>query len=275
MAKAMRIMEENLNLCDAVVCVLDARAPASSFNPRLKTMAGEKPVLYVLNKADLAGRTEELCASMERAGNRALALSANGRNAARILSAAMEEIAGEKAARLKEKGSGKPLRFLIAGAPNTGKSALINALSGAKKAQVGDKAGVTRAKQWVKCGSFDVMDNPGVMPPALSDQTLARRLAYIGCVNDEILALDEIALCLIGELSEKYPAGLFERYGIEGGTPLEMLEAVCRKRGFLLRGGEYDFERGEKAVLDDFRKGKLGRICLDGADDLRAVGLGG
>ena len=117
------------------------------------------------------------------------------------------------------------------------------------------------------------MDTPGTMPPSFADQTLARRLAYIGSVNDDILELDEIALALLEDLSALAPAALSERYGIEGGTPLQMLEQVCIRRGFLLKGDEYDYERGERALIDDFRKGKLGRITFDSAEDLKNAGL--
>ena len=165
------------------------------------------------------------------------------------------------------------MRFLVAGIPNTGKSTVINLLSGGKKAQVGDRAGVTRAKQWVKCGTAELLDTPGTMPPALADQRLARRLAYVGSVNDDILDKEEVALALLEELWAKYPQRLTERYAIEGGTPLEMYEALCARRGFVLRGGEYDYTRGALALLDDFRKGRLGRVCLDSADDLKQAGL--
>lgn len=275
MAKAMRVMEESLRLCDAVVFVLDARAPASTYNPKLAALAGSKPVLYLLNKGDLAdGGADALLTLVRESGKAAVKISATGKSSARIMQSAMEELVKEKVQRLAEKGSKRPLRFLIAGVPNTGKSTLINALSGGKKAQVGDKAGVTKAKQWVKCGGFELMDTPGTMPPSFADQVLARRLAYIGSVNDDILEIDEIALALLEELSQKYPKSLEERYGITGGTPLEMLGQVCQKRGFLLKGNDFDYERGERAVIDDFRKGKLGRVCLDSAEDVKKVNLG-
>ena len=176
MAKAMRLMEDNLKLCDAVVFVLDARAPASTYNPKLTELAGQRPVLFLFNKCDLAdARADELLTLVRESGRKAIKLNATAQSV-RPLQAAMEELVEEKAARLREKGSAKPLRFLIAGVPNTGKSTVINALSGSKKAQVGDKAGVTRGKQWVKCGSFELMDTPGTMPPALADQTLAKNI---------------------------------------------------------------------------------------------------
>ena len=200
---------------------------------------------------------------MRAAGKNAVKIAANSSAGQRALQTAMNALVAEKAARLREKGSQKPLRFLIAGVPNTGKSTVINLLSGARKAVTGDKAGVTRAKQWVKCGGFELLDTPGTMPPSCENQILARRLAYLGCINDDILE----------ELWEKYPAALEERYGIEGGTPLEMLERVCTRRGMILRRGEFDYERGERAVIDDFRKGKLQRVCLDGKEDLISAGL--
>ena len=274
MAKAMRMMTENLKVCDAVVFVLDARSPAASYNARLSDMVGTKPVLYLFNKADLAdGGADECVKALIASGKHALKISSSSPASLRPLRAAMETVTFEKAARLKEKGMNKPLRFLVAGVPNTGKSTLINLLAGGKKAQTGDKAGVTRSKQWVKCGAFELMDTPGTMPPSCENQTHARRLAYLGSINDDILAIDEIALALLEELSAKYPQSLKDRYGIEGGAPLEMLEKVCKVRGFILRGGEFDYERGERALLDDFRKGKLGRVCLDTLDDLKEVGL--
>ena len=166
MAKAVRMMEENLKLCDAVAFVLDARAPASSFHPRLTDMVGAKPVLFILNKGDLAdGGADMAVSSMQRAGRAAVKIAAASRGALRPLTAAMESVCAEKRARLAEKGVNKPVRFLIAGIPNTGKSTVINLLAGGKKAQVGDKAGVTRAKQWVRCGAFELLDPPGTMPP--------------------------------------------------------------------------------------------------------------
>lgn len=274
MAKAVRMMEENLKLCDAVVFVLDARAPASSFNPRLADMVGAKPVLYLLNKGDLADGGADMAASaMQKAGKPAVRIAATMPSSARALTAAMEALTAEKRARLAEKGVNKPLRFLVAGIPNTGKSTVINLLAGGRKAQVGDKAGVTRAKQWVRCGAFELLDTPGTMPPSLVNQTLARRLAYLGSVNDDILDREEVALALLAELWEKYPAALAERYGIDGGEPLAMYEQLCRRRGFVLKGNDYDYSRGAIALLDDLRKGRLGKICLDDADDLREVGL--
>ncbi len=273
MAKAMRMMGENLNLCDGVVFVLDARAPASSFNARIVDMVGGKPVLYLLNKADLADAKADMLLAKLRSVRRAIAVSSLSPSSVRPVREAMEELVREKAERNREKGTTRTFRFLVAGIPNTGKSTLINLLAGGRRAEVGDRAGVTRTGQWVKCGDFALFDTPGVMPPACENQTMARRLAYLGCLNDDILALDEIALSLLSDMAEAYPSALAERYGVSEGTPLELLDAVCGRRGFVRKGGEFDYERGERALLDDLRKGKLGKVCFDCADDLKEAGL--
>lgn len=275
MAKAMRMMTENLTLVDAVVFVLDARAPASAFNRKLREMVANKPVLYLFNKGDLAdGGADSLLSAMKKSGLSAVKIAANSFSAARILSAAMTELTADKRERMAQKGVNKPIRFLVAGVPNTGKSTVINLLSGGKRAVTGDKAGVTRAKQWVRCGAFELLDTPGTMPPSFDNQRLALRLAYLGCVNDDILDFDDIALALLEEFSLKYPQALSERYGITfPATPLEMLNQVCARRGFVLRGNDFDYERGERTVIDDFRKGRLGKVCLDAVSDLKEVGL--
>ncbi len=269
MAKAMRMMRENLSLADGVIFVLDARCPASSFNPKLKELAGAKPLLYALNKGDLAdGGADRLLDIIRRQGAQAVKLNSLNGGSKRDILGAMEKIVAEKRQKALERGYMRTFRFMVAGVPNTGKSTLINLLAGGRRAETGDKAGVTRGKQWIRIENFELMDTPGTMPPAFGNQTLAARLAFVGSINDDILDLDDIVLLLLEELGQKYPQSLAARYGIEGGSPADMLDAVCQKRGFKLRGGEYDYDRAVRAVLDDFRKGKLGRITLDAEDDL-------
>ncbi len=272
MTKAMRMMEENLSLVDGVIFVLDARCPAASFNLRLKKLANNKPVLYVLNKGDLADeRADVLLKLIREQGAVAVRINAANTSSKRDILGAIEKIVAEKRAKALEKGYNKVFRFMVAGVPNTGKSTLINLLAGSRRAETGDKAGVTRGKQWIRCESFELLDTPGTMPPAFDNQYLATHLAFAGSINDDILDIDDIALALLKELSEKYPRRLLERYSITGGTPLEMLEKVCEVRQFLVRGGEFDYERGERAVIDDFRKGKLGRITLDTPEDVKGL----
>ena len=275
MTKAMRMMEEQVKLVDGVLFILDARAPLATRNRNLESLFAGKPVLYILNKADLAdeGKTAAFSARMEGAGEMNVCCTATGASAARQIAARIPKLLHEKLARDAAKGVSRPPRLMVAGIPNTGKSTVINALSGAKRAVTGDKAGVTRGKQWIRCDGFELLDTPGTMPPAFDDQLLARHLAYIGSINDDILDMDDVALELLRELIVRYPALLFARYGAEDfSTPLAVYEHICRRRGFLLRGGEFDYERGARAIVDDFRKGRIGRVTLD---ELPAAANGG
>ncbi len=274
MSRAMRSMRDSLSSADGVMIVLDARCPVSSFNPELKKLAGAKPVLYVLNKADLAdGRADAILDRMKNMGAAAIKINSHNPSSKRDITGAIEKLTAEKRERALSRGQTRTFRFMAAGVPNTGKSALINALAGAKRAETGDKAGVTRGKQWISCGAFDIMDNPGTMPPSFLSGKHAARLAYVGSVNDDILDFGELALEFLAETFITYPERLKERYGIEGGEPVEMLNKACARRGFILRGGEFDYERGARAIIDDFRKGRLGKMTLDSPDDLNGIEL--
>ncbi len=270
MTKAMRDMEKKRDLCDGVICVLDARAPIATVNKNLKKIFGEKPILYVLNKADLAdtNKVDGFIRLFEKWGKYVVKCDSTNTSAKRLLLSKLNAITEEKRERAQAKGLNRTFRFMVAGIPNTGKSTLVNLLSGQKRAKTGDKAGVTRDVRWLKCGAFDLLDTPGTMPPSFDDQYHARHLAYIGSINDDILDMDDVALELLGELAAAYPQYLTDRYGItEFDEKLAMYETVCKKRGFLFRGGEYDYERGAKAIVDDFRKGRTGRICLENPAD--------
>ena len=272
MTKAMRMMKENAALCDGAIIVLDARCPASSFNEKLKKVFAGKPVLYVLNKSDLAERAEEQARLIRLSGAAAVTLNATASGCRRQLVSACEEVVREKRDRALAKGYERTFRFMVLGVPNTGKSTVINLLSGSKRTVTGDKAGVTRGKQWIRLEGFELLDTPGTMPPAFENQTYARRLAYVGSINDDILDFDDLALALLSDMAESYPARLTERYGItDFSVPPDMLDAVCVRRGFVLRGGEYDYDRACKAVIDDLRKGRLGRVSLDSDSDVRAA----
>lgn len=266
MTRAMRDMEAKRDLCDGVICVLDARAPIATINQNFKKIFGEKPVLYVLNKADLAdpNKTDAFLKYFEGKGKYVVKCDSTNTSTKRVLLQKLNAITEEKRERALAKGLNRTFRFMVAGIPNTGKSTIVNLLSGQKKAKTGDKAGVTRDVRWLKCGGFDLLDTPGTMPPACENQYHARHLAYIGSINDDILDLDDIALELLGELAEKYPKCLTERYGItDYSEKLAMYEVVCKRRGFIFRGGEFDYERGAKAIMDDFRKGRTGKITLE------------
>jgi ribosome biogenesis GTPase A len=269
MTKAMREMEKKRDLCDGVICVLDARAPIATINKNLQKIFGAKPVLYVLNKADLAdAKVDGFMRLFESKGKYCVKCNSTNVGAKRVLMQKLNEITQEKRERAEAKGLNRTFRFMVAGIPNTGKSTLVNLISGQKRAKTGDKAGVTRDVRWLKCGSFDLLDTPGTMPPSFDDQYHARHLAYIGSINDDILDMDDVALELLGELAKEYPQYLTERYGIEDFSEnLKMYEALCKRRGFILRGGEFDYERGAKALIDDFRKGRVGKICLEKPSD--------
>ncbi len=277
MTKAMRDMEAKRDLCDGVICVLDARAPIATVNKNLgKKIFGEKPVLYVLNKADLAdpNKVDGFIKLFEGWGRYAVKCDSTNISTKRIILQKLNAITEEKRARAQAKGLNRTFRFMVAGIPNTGKSTIVNLLSGQKRAKTGDKAGVTRDVRWLKCGAFDLLDTPGTMPPAFDSQYYARHLAYIGSINDDILDVEGLALELLGELAQTYPQYLTDRYGItEFDEKLAMYEAVCKRRGFIFRGGEFDYERGAKAILDDFRKGRTGRICLENPADYQDFNL--
>ncbi len=276
MTRAMRDMEEKRDLCDGIVCVLDARAPIASINKNFKKIFGEKPVLYLLNKADMAdgAKTDGFVKEFERRGLAVVKCNSTNPSSKRVILQRLTELTKEKRERAQAKGLTRTFRFMVAGIPNTGKSTLVNLISGQKRAKTGDKAGVTRDVRWLKCGEFDLLDTPGTMPPSFDDQYLARHLAFIGSINDDILDMDDVALELLGELAEKYPQYLTERYGItDFSEKLGMYEALCKRRGFVLRGGEFDYERGAKALVDDFRKGRLGKISLETASEWARYGL--
>lgn len=271
MAKAIRMMEENIRLCDGAVYVLDSRAPYACINRKLLGIFGSKPVLYVLNKSDLTdgSQADKWIDFFTANGKRAVKVCCTDKKSVNNAQKGLAALFSDKINRDKEKGIFKPVRVMVTGIPNTGKSTLINAFSGGKKAVTGDKAGVTKGKQWIRLEGLELMDTPGVMPPGFDTQYLARHLAYIGSINDDILDYTSLSAEFLSEVSEKYPSALAEKYGIDekGLSGAELLNRVCRKRGFMLKGGELDCERGARAVIDDFRKGRTGKLILERADD--------
>ena len=267
MTAAMRMMEENLKSVDGVMIVLDARAPRASLNSKLDKLFNNKKILYVLNKCDLVevADVKRTVSEFTADGKDTVAVSAMDKRAVDLLYNRIFALLKDKLDRNKEKGIFKPIRIMVAGIPNTGKSTIINALSGGKKAVTGNKAGVTKGKQWVRLRDLELLDTPGTMPPAFDNQTLAKHLAYIGSMNDANIDFNDLAYELIGELKEKYPERLKIKYGIEDVDlpTLELFECICVRRGFLRRGGDFDYERCATAVIDDFRKGRIGKIILD------------
>lgn len=267
MTAAMRMMEENLKAVDGVILILDARAPRASLNIKLEKLFANKKVLFVLNKCDLiepadAKRTVK---EFNQEGRTTVAISALDKRAINLLYDSIFKMLAEKLERNKLKGVFKPLRIMVAGIPNTGKSTIINALCGGKKAVTGNKAGVTRGKQWVRIRELELLDTPGTMPPAFENQTYAKHLAYIGSMNDANIDFADLAFEFLKEMKIKYPELLKSKYGIENleQETIELYNAICVRRGFLRRGGEYDYDRLAIALIDDFRKGRIGKIILD------------
>ena len=267
MTAAMRMMEDNLKAVDGVMIVLDSRAAFASVNRKLDKLFSNKKVLYVLNKCDLIEEKDvkRIVKTFSEEGKEIIAVSAMDKRAVTLLYNKIFALLKEKIDRYKEKGIFIPARVMVAGIPNTGKSTIINALCGGKKAVTGNKAGVTKGKQWVRLKELELLDTPGTMPPAFDSQTHALHLAYIGSMNDANIDFSDLAYELIKELKEIAPEKLKAKYDISDldGDIIEIYNDICARRGFLLRGGEYDYERCARAIIDDFRKGRIGKIMLD------------
>ena len=268
MAKARRELLESLKLIDVVVEIVDARAPAASRNPDFDDLFASKARVVLLNKSDLAdpAASKTWMKEYRTAGIPAGEIVSTSNNGKALAVRLIEEAAKDEVERMKAKGVKKTVRALVVGIPNVGKSTFINRIAGETRAKVGDKPGVTKGKQWVKITPYlELMDSPGLLWPKLEDQTLARHLAYLGSISDDILELQELSLGLLKELRLIKPDALYERFKkMDDNTPdEELLDAVSKSRGLILKGGVYDTERAARIVLDEFRSGKIGRITLE------------
>ena len=267
MTKSIRMIEENIRLIDCLVYVLDARAPYSCINPDFERYIQRLPVVYVLNKADLAdpAQTEKWKRKLTGERGVAVATNASASKSCAVIVAEIRRLCADKISRYASKGVKTSVKAMVLGVPNTGKSTIINNLIGKAKAVTGNKAGVTRGKQWFRVNdSVEVLDTPGTLYPKLSDQNIARRLAYLGSIKDEVVDGYELAIELISDLDKINPAAIEGRYGFTPTCDGEKdLTSVAKSRGFLLRGGDIDLERAAVALIDDFRKGRLGKITLD------------
>ncbi len=275
MAKTRRLIKSNLPLVDAVVEILDARTPLSSRNPEMDRLTAGKPRMVILNKSDLADEkiTEKWLAYFRSQNITAISADCkSGKGVKNFIPAVKNQLLKSLLQKYEEKGiKGKPLRLMIVGIPNVGKSSFINRMAGSKKAKAEDRPGVTRDKQWVKIGtSVEMLDMPGVLWPKFDDQNVACRLAFTGAIKDDILDIETLASRLLKFLSENYPEKLRERYKIDFDDFDEgyiLLEKTGRKRGMLVSGGEVNTERIAITVIDEFRAGKLGRITLELPED--------
>lgn len=270
MAKTRRQIKEMLPQVDGVVEIVDARIPMSSANPELDELVSRKPRIVLLNKCDVAdpGATNIWLDYFKKQGKFAIAVDCR---TGKGLSAFMPTVKKALAKTIEKNSargmSGKALRLMVVGIPNTGKSSFINRMAGKSRAKVADKAGVTRQNQWFAVGNgIELLDTPGVLWPKFDDPEVGDKLAFIGSVKDEVTDIETLSCRLLSTLAKTRPEAIECRYGFmpdENMQGWEILEEIGRKRGFLIKGGEINYERAAVIVADEFRGGKLGRITLE------------
>ena len=270
MAKTRRLIKESLPFVDLVTEIVDARIPMSSSNPELKEMIGNKPRIVLLNKCDVADEkaTAKWVGYYKKNGMYAIPVDCRSGKGLNAYLPLVREVLKDKIQRNTQKGMvGKPLRVMVVGIPNTGKSSFINKMAGRNRAKVADKPGVTRSNSWFAVGNgVELLDTPGVLWPKFDDKAVGDKLAFIGSVKDEILDSEVLAMRLINVLKNGYCERISERFkitGFEEKEDYEILEMIGRKRGMLISGGEIDTERASIMLLDEYRGGKLGRLTLE------------
>lgn len=271
MTKARRAMQEDISLIDLVIELVDARIPFSSRNPDIDTLAAGKSRVVLLNKADLADEKQTALWEQwfKEKGFFTARLDSRSKNQMKAVNAQIELASREKRERDLKRGiKNRPVRAMIAGIPNVGKSTFINSFAGKAVAKTGNKPGVTKGKQWIRLNkAVELLDTPGILWPKFEDQQVGMRLAVTGAIRDEILQPEELALWLIRYLREHYPDVLNARYGdglTDGdASDLDILSRIAEVRGCLQKGGETDLARASKLLLDDFRSGRLGRLTLE------------
>ena len=268
MSKAKRQIQDELKLVDVIVELVDARIPYSSKNPDIEKLAGSKPRVLLLNKSDLADevRTKEYKQYYEEKGYYVVSVNAKGGAGVKNVSAVIKEAFKEKRERDLKRGIiGRPLRAMIVGIPNVGKSTFINSFAGKNCTLTGNKPGVTKGKQWIRLNKeLELLDTPGILWPKFEDQKVGLRIAWIGSINEDILDIRELAVTLLEYLYESYPGVIHTKYGIdECSDGNEALERIARKRACLKKGGEPDIDRAAGFIMDDYRAGKIGKITLE------------
>ena len=268
MTKAKRQMQEDIKLIDLVVEIVDARIPFSSRNPDIDELGKNKYRLILMNKADLADKkmTEKWSAYFKNKGYFVVSLDARSKNGMKSITDIIMEACKEKIERDLKRGiKNRPVRAMVVGIPNVGKSTFINSYAGKACAKTGNKPGVTKGKQWIRLNkNVELLDTPGILWPKFEDQMVGLRLALIGSIKDEILNIDELAVELIKYLIKEYPGVLAERYTIEEvEDTTEVLYAIAKSRNCLKQGNELDYSKAAILLIDDFRSGKLGKLTLE------------
>lgn len=269
MTKAKRAMQEDIKLIDLIIELVDARAPLSSRNPDIDDLGKGKGRLILLNKADLASETgnEAWSRFFQEKGYQVLKIDARSKASLKQINQVVQAACKEKIERDRRRGIlNRPVRAMVVGIPNVGKSTFINSLAGKACTKTGNKPGVTKGNQWIRLNKqVELLDTPGILWPRFEDQQVGLKLAFLGSINDEILNKDELALELVQHLLAVHPGLLKERYGImeERKEPFEILEEIAMARSCLQKGGGYDIPRAAKLLTEDFRSGKLGRVTLE------------
>ena len=268
MKNALSDIEYNrIKIVDAILYVLDSRAPFSCLNPNVNKIVHGKPIIYVFNKIDLADekRIGEIQKEFKESGKKSIIVSSNNAVFRNDVKNALKDILSEKIARNREKNINITYKVLVLGVPNTGKSTLINMLCGSKKANTGNIAGVTRVNTWLKIDDmFTMLDTPGVLWPKF-DEGISRNLAYIGCLSDKEFDMADLGYEIMQIINEKYPENLKQKFDVNFDYEefIELYDRFCIKRGFIMRKNEIDYTRAGKAFIDDFRAGRLGRITIE------------
>ena len=271
MTKAKRQMQEDLKLIDLIIELVDARVPLASRNPDIDRLGQNKSRLILLNKADLADdrQNEAWKEYFQKQGIHVVKVDSRNGAGMKTIQNVIQEACKEKIERDCKRGiKNRPIRAMVAGIPNVGKSTFINTFAGKACAKTGNKPGVTKGKQWIRLNkNVELLDTPGILWPKFEDQNVGIRLAFVGSIKDDILNMEELALMLIEFLKDRYPGLLEERYGITPeGTSVENLGEIARARGCLKKGDELDYTKASGILFDDFRSGKIGRVTLEWAE---------
>lgn len=271
MTKARRMMQENIKLIDLVIELVDARIPISSRNPDIDELGKGKSRIILLNKSDLADPVwnKKWVEYFAAKGMGVLEINSRTGMGIKSIQGLVQEVCKEKIERDRKRGIvNRPVRAMVVGIPNVGKSTFINSFAGKACAKTGNKPGVTKGKQWIRLNKgLELLDTPGILWPKFEDQQVGMRLAFIGSMNDEILIPDELACDLIGAIKGLYPKALQERYAANpAGKPIEILEAVAESRKCYSKGEQLDLVKASGLLIDDFRSGKLGRMTLERID---------
>lgn len=270
MTKTRRMMESDLRLVDAVCEIVDARIPVSSRNPDLDSICGDKPRMIILNRIDMAdpARTKQWAAWFKARGMAVIQTDCKSRKGITDFAPALRRLLADKLRRYAEKGmAGKPLKVMVVGIPNVGKSTFINQVAGRKGAKAENRPGVTRGKQWVTVDQgLLLLDTPGILWPKFEDPEVGVRLAFTGAVKDDILDLESLAARLAGVLWRNYPEAMQARYKLDPAPDVsdpDLLLEIGKRRGYLISGGEIDLERTSRVLLEEYRAAKIGRFTLE------------